>query len=515
VAGWSRAGGLDIFNGIGRSRRRGWRGRRFLKAVAILAAVGLAAGAGWFLYRLINPDNTVQLQVLGVDGPVAGAVIQAPSGSATTATEGIAQLSLEPPVSLTVTAPGYQTGVFQVNAVPPHGPLGLQLDPVVLSGKVTGPGGTGVAGATVRVGEREATTDDTGSFELVAAVPGPVEVSKVAWETAAAEWDGSESPFEIGMSPFLVRGLRVNGEVAGDAADFDAILRLIEGTAINALVFDTKQEDGLIMHDSQVPDARNTGAVVALYDAGSVLAKAKAQDLYTITRIVTFQDNYWAPANPDHAIKDSSTGDIWHNDANRAWINPTDRTAWEYPLSLAVEACDLGFDEIQFDYVRFPTDGDVSTTSYGMEVDASVRVETIAAFLKEAQTRLHAKGCAVSADIFAIVLSVPDDQGLGQRVEELSHSVDALSPMIYPSHYSSGWLGFSDPNTHPAEVVAEALASGLAKLEGGAVMRPWLQSFYYDAGQIGAEIDQAQTNGLGWLLWNDASDFVPGSLPKG
>jgi hypothetical protein len=165
--------------------------------------------------------------------------------------------------------------------------------------------------------------------------------------------------------------------------------------------------------------------------------------------------------------------------------------------------------------VRFPTDGDVSTTSYGMEVDASVRVETIAAFLKEAQTRLHAKGCAVSADIFAIVLSVPDDQGLGQRVEELSHSVDALSPMIYPSHYSSGWLGFSDPNTHPAEVVAEALASGLAKLEGGAVMRPWLQSFYYDAGQIGAEIDQAQTNGLGWLLWNDASDFVPGSLPKG
>jgi hypothetical protein len=515
VAGWSRAGGLDIFNGVGGARRRRRHGGLFLRGLATLVAVGLVAVAGWFLYRLINPDNTVQLQVLGVDGPVEGAVIQAPSGSATTASEGLAPLSLEPPVSLTVTAPGYQTGVFQVDGVPPEGPLGLQLDPVVLNGRVTDPRGTGVAGATVRAGGREANTSDMGSFELTAVVPGPVEVSKIAWETATAEWDGSEGRFEITMSPFLVRGLRVNSEVAGAPADFDAILQMIEGTTINTLAFDTKQESGMVMYDSQVPDARSTGAVVAFYDLSSVLAKAKAQGLYTITRIVTFQDEYWASANPDHAITDSSTGEPWRNQRGLAWMDPTDRQAWEYPLALAAEACDLGFDEIQFDYVRFPTDGDISTASYDQEVDASLRVETIAAFLKEAQTRLHAKGCAVSADIFAIVLSVPDDQGLGQRVEELSHSVDALSPMIYPSHYSPGWLGFADPNAHPADVVGEALASGLPKLEGGAVLRPWLQSFYYDAAQIGAEIDQAESNGLGWLLWNAASEFVPEWLPKG
>jgi hypothetical protein len=122
-------------------------------------------------------------------------------------------------------------------------------------------------------------------------------------------------------------------------------------------------------------------------------------------------------------------------------------------------------------------------------------------------------GCAVSADVFGIVLSVPDDQGLGQRVEELSYSVDALSPMVYPSHYSDGWLGFDSPNDHPAEVVGQALDAGVPKLEGAAIMRPWIQAFYYDASQMEEQYDQADRLGVGYLLWNAFSEFDVNALP--
>jgi hypothetical protein len=127
---------------------------------------------------------------------------------------------------------------------------------------------------------------------------------------------------------------------------------------------------------------------------------------------------------------------------------------------------------------------------------------------------VHAVGCPISADVFAIVLSVNDDEGIGQRVQEVSASVDAISPMIYPSHYSNGWLGFDSPNDHPSEVVSQALTAGMPKLQGG-MLRPWLQAFYYDGDQIAEEIDQAESRGLGWILWNATSDFQASWFPTG
>jgi hypothetical protein len=331
-----------------------------------------------------------------------------------------------------------------------------------------------------------------------------VQVSRIAYTATEAEWDGSAERFEVTLEPFIVKGIRVYAPVAGSDTDFANLLDLIDGTVINTLVFDTKEEGGSVLYESQVPDAQE--AVINGYDAAEVLAEADARGLYTITRIVTFQDDFWARAHPDHASHNTATGGPWTNNRGLAWMDPTDREAWEYPLALAVEACQLGFDEIQFDYVRFPSDGDLSVIAYDTAADAQVRAETVAAFLAEARTRLHAEGCAVSADVFAIVLSVGDDQGIGQRVEEVSQSVDALSPMIYPSHYSDGWLGLDDPNAHPAEVVGQAIEAGLPRLQG-AMLRPWLQAFYYDADQIADEIQQAEDNGLGWLLWNATSEY--------
>jgi len=509
-----RGRGLNIFEGTGGygARRRG--PGPFTLAVTALVVLALVGAGGWVLYQRLNPDNSVPLMVLGVDGPVAGAVITGPDGeTATTGEEGTASLSFVAPASLTVAAPGYQGAVFNVLIVPEGGDLGLQLEPLVLKGRVTDPQGNGIAEAAVHTGERETTTDELGSFELIAAVPGTVEVSKPAWEPAEAAWDGSPGRLVVSMEPFIVRGVRVYGAVAHSSEDFARLLQMIEGTVINTLVFDTKEESGAVLYDSQVPDARATGAVLDSYDVETVLAAAEERGLYTITRIVTFQDGYWAPANPDHAALDTSTGEIWENNRGLTWMDPTDRAAWEYPLALAVEACQLGFDEVQFDYVRFPSDGDISVLGYDQPVDEEVRVETLTAFLTEARERLHAEGCPVSADVFAIVLSVNDDQGIGQRVEELSAVVDALSPMIYPSHYSPGWLGFDDPNAHPSEVVGQALEYGMPRMQGG-ILRPWLQAFFYDAGQIAEQIARAEEHGLGWILWNATSAYEADWFPR-
>jgi hypothetical protein len=123
-------------------------------------------------------------------------------------------------------------------------------------------------------------------------------------------------------------------------------------------------------------------------------------------------------------------------------------------------------------------------------------------------------GCAVSAAIFGIVMSAPNDQGIGQRPEEVSQVVDAVSPMIYPSHYSDGWLGFDNPNDHPGPVTADALDDGSPRLTSPALMRPWLQAFYYSSAQIQATIAEAEARGFGWILWNAPGNYSESALPK-
>jgi len=534
----ARGRDLDLFEGRGRGgfRRRPRRNSAALTALFRLAALGVLGAivvAGVIVFmRRSQASLDVDMRVLwapgvaavsAIEGPdgealqvVAGATIIGPDGAAaTTNADGDARLSFEAPATLVVEAPGFHSGTFQVTEVDlgPERALYLQIDPIVLDGRVLDENGNGIKEATVRLGERVTTTEEFGSFEFVAAVPGTIAVEKAAWEPAEMEWDGSNGRLDVILEPFLVRGLRVGADAAGTPATFQALLEIADTTAVNALVFDTKQEYGTVMYDSQVAEAREIGAVEVLYDVEAVLAAAKEHDLYTITRIVTFQDAIRGPARPEHAIRDATTGDLWVNDAGITWMDPTDRGAWEYPIALAVEACEFGFDEIQFDYVRFPTDGDVSNTQYDVPVDETVRIETIRGFLTEARRQIHQAGCAVSADIFAIVLSVPDDQGLGQMPEDLSFAVDAISPMIYPSHYGPGWLGFDNPNDFPEEVVEQAVDAGMPRMVGGAVLRPWLQAFGYDADQVRAGIDVAEERDLGWLLWNAFSDFSAGGIP--
>lgn len=358
-------------------------------------------------------------------------------------------------------------------------------------------------------------TDTDGGYRIVRATEGLVVVRRAAWEPESREWSGNSAAESFVLEPKMVRALRVTPENAGNASVWGQFLEMAAESEVNAFVLDTKDESGLVRHEVTSPTANAIGAVSSLFDVRQTLDDMKAADLYAIARVVTFQDDPAAAAFPDAAARDSSTGGVWSTRRGREWMDPTDRGSWEYPLELAVEACELGFDEIQFDYVRFPTDGDLSVLDLDGGSTQEIRVATIAAFLSEASSRLNPLGCAVAADVFAITISSPDDQGIGQRTEDLSHVVDVLSPMIYPTHYSRGWAGLDNPNDYPAEVVGGALDDGLPRLHGSTIMRPWLQTSTYGPTEVSLEINEASARDLGWMLWSSLNIFDPRDLEAG
>ena len=192
-----------------------------------------------------------------------------------------------------------------------------------------------------------------------------------------------------------------------------------------------------------------------------------------------------------------------------------------YALDLAEEACEIGFDEIQFDYIRFPSDGpinelsfdELTSSDYYSEASEQKRVETIAAFLEEAHQRLNPMGCAVAADIFAITLESSSDEGIGQSPDVFSNYVDVLSPMIYTYTYGSGWKGWDDPTEHSAELVAAALDAGIPRLEGYALYRPWLQRAFLEDSEILGVQQVAEARNMGWMLWSAGTIFDTGHLP--
>jgi hypothetical protein len=171
----------------------------------------------------------------------------------------------------------------------------------------------------------------------------------------------------------------------------------------------------------------------------------------------------------------------------------------------------MGVDEIQFDYVRFPDQRRDSAT-FDQGVTADIRMATINGFLLEAVSLLHPMGCAVGADVFGFITKAIDDGSIGQYWEDMVSIVDVVSPMVYPSHYTTGWYGFEVPNDHPGPMVSNALDDGLSRMPRNVVVRPWLQDFGYDADQVRAQITSAEEYGLGWMLWNASSNVTVAAL---
>jgi hypothetical protein len=424
-------------------------------------------------------------------------------------------------VEITAAAPGFEPGSVSLTELPEDGTVTLTLDPIILTGTVATPDGRPLPGTEVKLGRVSTRTDELGAFELTRAIAGDLQLSRPAWEPQGVAWDGVEASLELAMEPRMIRALRVAGDKAGNRETWAALLELADTTGVNAFVVDTKSEGGTIYHDTEVSLAHEIGAVQSHYNLSKVLQDMDDHGLYKITRIVTFQDNFLARARPAIAARDVTTGEPWLNYNGIRWLDPTDRGSWDYPLELAEEACRRGFDEIQFDYVRFPSDGPISNLEfdelssenyYGSEAQ-EFRIETIASFLEEAHSRLNPMGCAVAADIFAITLESSSDEGIGQQPARFSEAIDVLSPMIYSYTYGPGWGGYDDPNEHATEVVTRALDAGIPKLKGFSIYRPWIQRAFIEADEILAIQQVAEDRDMGWMLWSANTSFRETHLP--
>ncbi len=417
------------------------------------------------------------------------------------------------PVRILVTAPGFVPWDFTLEAYPDGGSIEFRLEPVVLSGLVTTAGGRPLPGVQVKLGSARDTTDNEGRYALERAIPGDVELARPAWEDAAFEWDGEVTELDMAMEPSVVRALRVAPEDVVDQKRWNKILSLLDTTAVDALAIDLKTEDGTVVYPTEVEIANAIGAVSSYFDIDTLVATAKAHDAYLIGRIGVFQDNFYAAAEPDSAVR-TADGSLWRSNNGFAWLDASDPTSYEYSISLAEEACRLGFDEIQFDYVSYPFGGDISDATFDGAYNQEVRVTSIAAFLTRAYAVLHPKECAVSATILGIVLESDKDEGVGQLPGTMSRIVDVLSPTLYTTNYGSGWKGIEDPSTEAVRIVSEALQAGASKLDGHAYLRPWLQTWAISTADQRAVQSVAEEDGMGWLLWSNNAGYSAGALPR-
>lgn len=316
------------------------------------------------------------------------------------------------------------------------------------------------------------------------------------------------------QTPSRIYGVYSTSWVAGSKR-VDSIIDFIKQTKINTLVIDIKDDTGIISFPSDNPLAREIGANSnRIPNLKELLSRLKQEKIYTIARIVVFKDPLLAKQRPEIAVLDKNGG-LWRDRKGMTWVDPNNRTVWKYNLEIAKEAVNMGFDEIQFDYVRFVSDGLLRNCIYPFS-NGALKEDVIHDFLLYAKKEINAMGDPLSADIFGLVLSVPDDLNIGQKLEKIADAVDYISPMVYPSHYPKGSFGFSEPNRHPYEIICKALQDGNKRLKGStAKLRPWLQDFDlgyppYRSEQINAQIKALEDNGVhDFLFWNPSNRYDP------
>jgi len=317
--------------------------------------------------------------------------------------------------------------------------------------------------------------------------------------------------------PEEIRGVHITGPLMSLPGKFAQYLAL-KRDGLNTVEIDLKDESGNVSFVNGAPAiARHDGAARAYFNPKQVVAQAHKAGIYVIGRVVSFEDPITAVAHPDMAIH-KSDGSIWTTSGGLAWLNPYSHKAWRYDVDVAVAAAKAGFDEIQFDYTRFPSDGDLSIIRYPGAHPQPMK-QTITAYLRYAASRLHPLGVRVSADVFG--LSATRDLGIGQFPSQIGNVVDTIYPMTYPSHYTAGEFNLPDPNAAPRATVADSLRDFRAQLDGErAAVVPWLQDFSlgrtYSAADVAAQIAAArEADTGGFMLWNADGVYTKQELRHG
>lgn len=323
--------------------------------------------------------------------------------------------------------------------------------------------------------------------------------------------------------PDHIRGLYVNAWAAGSQRRMTEMLEIVATTEVNSLVIDIKDATGFISHATDVPLAKVIGAdgEIRIRDLPGLLDRLEEAGVYPIARIVVVKDPLLAAARPETAVQDTAGG-IWMDSKGIIWQNLFNEDLWSYNIALAREVAQMGFPEVQWDYIRFP-DAPASDMDRAVFVGGEDRrrVDAVRGFLSYAEQRLADLPVRSTADVFGVTTSFRRDIGIGQLWETFIDVVDAALPMVYPSHYWEGSFGYTDPNAYPYEVVYAALRDALRRsdaVEGAGLTRPWLQDFslgspVYGPAEVRAQIQATYDVGLdGWILWNASTRYSIAAL---
>ncbi|MBA3416338.1 MAG: carboxypeptidase regulatory-like domain-containing protein, partial [Chloroflexia bacterium] len=404
-------------------------------------------------------------------------------------------------------------------------PLGLQtrldmaLKRSVVTGLVQDATGSPIEGARVSVADGSATTltGPDGTYRLLGASSPELLIAASGYGEITASVPPT-GQVDVSLEPERIRAIFANIGVLGDPERLGRLIEIANTTEINAIVIDVKQD--YIYYDTAVPFFRDIpGMVTPVFDPAELLALLDENDIYSIARTVVFKDPVVAEARPDLAVRDEVTGDLWRDMNGSAWVNAFDQELWQANADFAAELAQLGFDEVQYDYIRFPSDGDLRTADFGNDYTEELRRAAITGAVAVGAEQTRANGAAFAIDLFPTIALFGNDQGIGQTLQDLAPLADYVCLMIYPSHYELGNIPTADghPNDFPAETVTYTLEMAEQLVPGTTQkMRPWLQDFNYpaegyrpyDAADVREQIDATEESGAsGWLLWNAAGEF--------
>lgn len=333
----------------------------------------------------------------------------------------------------------------------------------------------------------------------------------------------------VNGKPPAVRGIHLTAWCAGSKNFRSKIEPLLADTELNTVVIAVKEITG----DVFVPGVSLEGKSVyvrAIPDLKEYVSFLKSKGIYTIARVVVFHDHYLAKTKPEWAVLSSSPialaaekgyrTDVWVNRKGEAWADAYNEKVWDYNINVAMKAAEAGFQEIQFDYIRFPSDGPTQWCRYSKAHSKATAPKALAGFLKKARAKLAPLGVPVSIDVFGLVGSTGDDMGIGQRLSELVREVDVVCPMMYPSHYAKGEYGIKDPNKAPYQTVHRTVKDTLELIKRSsstAELRPYLQDFSlgvkYTPDHVRDQIQASADNGVhNWLLWNPSCRYTREAL---
>lgn len=347
-------------------------------------------------------------------------------------------------------------------------------------------------------------------------------------------------PEKLKNPPVTIKGIYATSWTAGTEKSIDYLIDLIKKTELNAIVIDIKDYTGYISFDTELPFIKNLGTEkIQIKNFNDLIDKLHQNNIYVIARISVFQDPALTLKRPDLAIKSKKTGAIWKDRNGISWLDPASPEVWNYILTIAKEVNRRGVDELNFDYIRFPSDGDMQDLAYPFYDEKTPKKEVLREFFQYLSDNLRPQGVRLSADLFGLTIVNPDDLGIGQVLEDAAPYFDFICPMVYPSHYASGFLGYKNPAEYPYEVIKYSLEAGKKRLMAMtatptpkpnatstpsilptpkftkvAELRPWLQDFdmgaVYNEAMVRLEKKAVSDTGLsaGWLFWDPKNVYT-------